>query len=62
MAPASAPSPKFGQKPYYYRLNETHMYGTEEAPTDLTPIQNFTELSHDDKKLKRGQEGRQATN
>jgi hypothetical protein len=35
------------------------MYGIEEAPNDLTPIQNFTELSYDDKKLKRGQEGRQ---
>jgi len=35
------------------------MYGAEEASNDLTLIPNFTELSHDDKKLKRGQEGRQ---
>jgi len=54
-----APSSKFGLKPYYYRLNETQMYGAEEASNDLTLIPNFTELSHDDKKLKRGQEGRQ---
>jgi hypothetical protein len=56
-----APSPKFGNKPCYYRLNEAQMHGAEEASNDLTPIPNFPELSHGDKKLKRGQGGRRAS-
>ena len=33
------------------------MYMAEEAPNDLTPIPDFTELGHNDKKLKRRQGG-----
>jgi hypothetical protein len=34
------------------------MYTADEAPNDLTPIPDFTELDHNDKKLKQGQGGR----
>jgi hypothetical protein len=60
VSPALAPYPKFGNKSCYYGLNEAQMHGAEEVSNDLTPMPNFPELSHGDKKVKGGQGGRKA--